>query len=303
MRTVRNVHERVVEAPADVVGALIDRLSADDDPVFPTPAWPPMRFDRPLGVGADGGHGFVRYAVGAYEPGRSIRFDFTPQGKGHHRVDVEPAGAGRCRVVHALEQRATLRERLVWALAIRPMHDVVVEELLDNIERAATGSVRHPVRWPLWVRLMHRLLWDRPKAVSVPEDARLVRTAFDRTDFEDAWQLPLGPGMERDPQAWRRVLPFPVKAVGTGELLLGKDASHLDFRASVFLDEEHITLTTAVKTHNALGRLYFGVVRYVHPIGARFALRRTHRRLALAAPSAAERHYALRPKSSPPRTG
>ncbi|MGW7363030.1 DUF2867 domain-containing protein [Streptomyces sp. NPDC054841] len=294
MRTVRNVHERIVQAPADVVGALIDRLSADDDPLFPTPAWPPMRFDRPLGVGAEGGHGFVRYKVGAYEPGRSVRFDFTPPGNGCHRVDVEPAGPGRCRVVHVLEQQQTLRKYLVWALAIRPMHDVVVEELLDNVERAATGSLRRPVRWSPWVRLMHRLVGVRPKAVSVPGEARLARDAFDRADFEDAWQLPLGPGMDRDPRAWRDVLPFAVKAVEGNELLMGEDAGHLDFRASLLIGECDVTLTTVVKTHNLRGRLYFALVRRVHPFMARLMLRRTHRRLALGAPSAAERHYTFR---------
>ncbi|MFD7445345.1 DUF2867 domain-containing protein [Streptomyces sp. NPDC059909] len=291
MRTVRNVHERVVEAPADTVGALMDRLSADDDPLFPTPAWPPMRFDRPLGVGADGGHGFVRYTVGAYEPGRSVRFDFAPPGNGHHRMDIEPLGPARCRVVHVLDERQNLKEALLWSLVIRPMHDVVIEELFDNVERAATGSLDTPVRWSPWVRLMRRLVQDRPKAVSVPEGARLARTAFPsgRVDFRDAWQLPLAPGMDRDPRAWRGVLPFAVKAVEGDELLLGEDASHLDFRASLLVGDEDVTLTTVVRIHNRRGRLAFALIRHVHPVMARMRLRSTHHALALAAPSAAER--------------
>ncbi|MGW2557959.1 DUF2867 domain-containing protein [Streptomyces sp. NPDC001514] len=304
MRTVRNVHERIVEAPADMVGALMDRLSADDDPLWPTPAWPPVRFDRPLGVGADGGHGFVRYKVVAYEPGRSVRFDFAPPGNGHHRMDIEPLGPTRCRVVHVLEQRQNLMAALLWSLVILPMHDVVIEELFDNLERAATGSCDSPVRWSPWVRLMHRLVWDRPKAVSVPEGARLARTAFgpgfpiDRADFCDAWQLPLEPGMDRDPRAWRGVLPFAVKAVEGNELLLGEDASHLDFRASLLVGEEDVTLTTVVRIHNRLGRLYFAPVRYVHPFMARLRLRRTHRALALSAPPAAERRRAGEPRAT-----
>ncbi|MER6999219.1 DUF2867 domain-containing protein [Streptomyces sp. NPDC000410] len=300
MRTVRNVHERVIEAPAATVGALIDRISADDDPLSPGPAWPAIRFDRPLGVGADGGHGFVRYAVGAYEPGRSVRFDFAPPENGYHRIDIEPLGPGRCRAVHVLEQRPSLRERILWTLFIRPMHDVYVEELLDNMERAATGRLRRPAaRWSRWVRLAHRLVWDRPEAVGVPEGAHLARTAFDRTDFSDAWRLPLEPGMDRDPRAWRDVLPFPVRAVEGDELLLGEDASHLDFRASLLVGERDVTLTTVVRTHNRRGRLYFALVRYVHPVMARLMLRRTHRALALAAPSAAERHELPSGLSSP----
>jgi hypothetical protein len=36
-----------------------------------------MRFDRPLAVGAIGGHGPIRYVVEAYDPGAMIRFRFT----------------------------------------------------------------------------------------------------------------------------------------------------------------------------------------------------------------------------------
>ncbi|WP_455360439.1 DUF2867 domain-containing protein [Streptomyces sp. SYSU K21746] len=293
MRTVRNVHERTVEAPAATVGALLDRLASDDDPVWPTPAWPPMRFDRPLGAGAVGGHGFVRYTVGAYEPGRMIHFDFSDT-DGFHRLEVEPVGPDRCRVIHVLEEKQGVTERLVWDLAVRSMHDVVVEECFDNIERAATGRLAaRPTRWSPWVRQMHRLVWYRPKAAGIPAGALLARTAFDRTDFSDAWRLPLGPGMPTDPAAWEGVLPFPVVAREGAEVLLGEDAGHLDFRASLYVStdagEEAVTLSTVVRTHNLRGRLYFAVVRRVHPFMARAMLRRTHRRLALAAPGAADR--------------
>jgi hypothetical protein len=291
MRTIRNVHQRIIDAPPAAVGALLDRLAGEDDPLFPTPAWEAMRFDRPLGVGADGGHGAARYHVSAYEPGRSIRFD-SPGMNGHHRFDLEPVdGGARCRLVHTLEMRPGTAGSLSWTLAVRPMHDVVVEEVLDNAERAATGRLARPAtRWSPWVRLLHRLAYGRPVAAAVPQEARLARGAFDRTDFSDAWRLPLERGMDRDPGAWRGVLPFPVRAAEGRELLLGKDARHLDFRASVLVGDDDVTLTTVVRTRTALGRLYFGLVRHLHPYAARTALRRHHRRLALAAPSAGERH-------------
>ncbi|MEV3988805.1 DUF2867 domain-containing protein [Streptomyces sp. NPDC049837] len=292
MRTVRNVHARVIEAPAERVGALLDRIAADDDPLFPTPAWTPMRFDRPLGVGADGGHGPIRYRVTAYTPGRSLRCDFSPPSNGHHRLDVEPLGPGRCRLTHTLEQRQGPGQALVWSLFIRVLHDSVIEELFDNAERATTGTTAgRPVTRSPWVRLLHRLEHARPVAAPVPAAARLARTAFDRPDFADAWSMPLAPGMDRDPRAWRGVLPFPVKAVEGSEILLGEDASHLDFRASLLVEDRNVTLSTVVRTHNRLGRLYFGVVRHAHPFMARLMLHRTYRRLALAAPTAGERHW------------
>ncbi|MFI9050759.1 DUF2867 domain-containing protein [Streptomyces sp. NPDC053427] len=295
MRTVRDVHARTVAAPADVVGALIDRVGGDRDPLFPVPAWPPMRFDRPLAVGADGGHGFVRYRVTAYEPGRRIRFDFTPGPSGFHEVSVHPLGPDSCRVEHVLEGRHRVGQRLLWYAAIKAVHGTVVEELLDNIELAATGGVRTPVRRSPRVRLFHRLQWERPKAVALPAEARLARSAFPRTDFQDAWQMTLPPGMPADPAAWEGVLrgaSFPVVGRAGGEILLGKDARHLDFRASLLLANGQVTLGTVVRTHHLSGRLYFALVRHVHPFMARLMLRRTHRRLALAAPSAGQRERA-----------
>ncbi|MFH8344404.1 DUF2867 domain-containing protein [Streptomyces sp. NPDC018045] len=311
MRTVRDVHTRTVQAPAETVGALLDRLAGDDDPLFPVPVWPAMRFDRPLGVGATGGHGFVRYRVTAYEPGRHIRCAF-PEG-GHHAIEVTPLDAGSCRVTHVLEDRLRGARLLAWPLAVRWLHATVVEEVLDNVERAATGTVRAPVRRSRWVRLLNRLLWERPTAVPVPSGARLARTAFARTDFQDAWQLPLPPGMPRDPAAWKGVLRGAFPETGRaatghgGEILLGRDARHLDFRASVLIEspavgadgrtaghDGRVTLSTVVRTHHTGGRLYFAAVRRVHPVLARAMLRRAHRRLALAAPSAGERELAAR---------
>ncbi|MFI6769029.1 DUF2867 domain-containing protein [Streptomyces sp. NPDC050355] len=304
MRTVRDVHVRTVAAPAEVVGALLDRIGSDRDPLFPTPVWPALRFDRPLGVGADGGHGRIRYRVGAYEPGRRIRFDFTEGAGGWHEFTVRPLGSDGCRVEHVLENQLPFGQLLLWTTAVRPVHATMVEEIFDNIERAATGRLAAPVRRSPRVRLLNRLLWARPRAVALPAAARLAHQAFPRTDFQDAWQMELLPGMPREPAAWRNVLrgaSFPevgradrgdLPAAAGGEILLGEDARHLDFRASILVADGRVTLGTVVRVHNTAGRLYFAVVRRVHPFMARTMLRRTHRRLALAAPSAAERDAA-----------
>lgn len=44
----RNVHERVLDAPPGVVGALIDGLASDGDALWPSDRWPAMRLDCPL---------------------------------------------------------------------------------------------------------------------------------------------------------------------------------------------------------------------------------------------------------------
>ncbi|MDQ0845060.1 DUF2867 domain-containing protein [Streptomyces sp. V1I6] len=297
MRTLRNVHERIVDAPAETVGALLDRVSAPDDPLSPTPVWPPIRFDRPLGVGADGGHGFVRYAVGEYEPGRRVRFDFPPPENGFHALEIEPLGPGRCLVRHVLEQRQNVRETLLWALVIAPLHDTMVEELLDNAVRAATpGAPLRPTRWTRRARLLHRAVGDRAKAAPSPASATLARQAYEKPDFMDACRIPLNPGMPQDPEAWRTVLPFPVRATAPNEILLGKDAGHLDFRASLLIEDDTATLTTVVRIHNLRGRLYWALVRHFHPLTARLMLTRTRHRLARRAAPAP-----LRPAEPAPR--
>ncbi|MFI7317463.1 DUF2867 domain-containing protein [Streptomyces venezuelae] len=291
MGVVRNEHERIVQAPAEAVGALLDRLSAEDDPVFPVPAWAPMTFDRPLGVGATGGHGPIRYSVAAYEPGRRVRFAFTPPGEGFHEMTVESRGEGRCLVRHVLEMRQSGVDRLLWPIAVRPVHDTMLEELFDNIERAATGGCARPVRWSLRLRLLNRLWWPRPRAVGVPPEARLLRASVERPGYQDAYRMDLRAGLPRDPGAWTGVLrdAFPVVAREGGELLMDVNTAGLSARASILVDERHVTLSTAVRADSVRARLYWGVVRRVHPFMARTMLRRTHRRLALAAPHAGER--------------
>ena len=69
---VRNVHERVVAAPADRVWELVEGLGGSDDRLWPPPAWPPMRLDGPLVVGARGGRAMISYAVTANDPGRRL---------------------------------------------------------------------------------------------------------------------------------------------------------------------------------------------------------------------------------------
>lgn len=88
---VLNIHKRKLEADPTAVGALLDSLSSPEDRLWPRHAWPRMAFDRPLEVGARGGHGPIRYVVEAYTPGQSIRFRFIgPSGfDGFHGYEIE----------------------------------------------------------------------------------------------------------------------------------------------------------------------------------------------------------------------
>jgi hypothetical protein len=161
---VRNVHERVLDVPVSRVGALLDGLSSSDDALWPRGQWPAMRLDRPLAVGAAGGHGPIRYVVERYEPGVTVRFRFTapPGFHGTHGFDVEPLGAGRTRLRHVLEMQTTGSARVSWPMVFRPLHDALIEDALD---RAAESVGITPSRreWSWWVRRLRRPL-SRPVA-------------------------------------------------------------------------------------------------------------------------------------------
>jgi polyketide cyclase/dehydrase/lipid transport protein len=152
---VRNVHQRLLPGPPERVGALIDELASPADRLWPSDRWPAIRLDRPLRPGAEGGHGSIRYRVEAYQPGRRVTFRFTgmPGVDGGHRLEAEPAGEGVV-LRHAMELRVGGRMLVTWPLVLRPLHDAMLEDLLDRAELAVTGSVARPARWSVRVRLV-----------------------------------------------------------------------------------------------------------------------------------------------------
>lgn len=163
---VLNVHERGLHASEREVGALLDRLASREDAIWPFERWPAMRFDRPLGVGAVGGHGPIRYTVEAYEPGRSVRFRFTapPGFNGTHRYEIEPAPAASpdtARLRHVLEMNTEGPALLTWPLLFRPMHDALIEDSLDKAERSLGREPASPARWSARVRLLRRVFAPR----------------------------------------------------------------------------------------------------------------------------------------------
>ena len=151
---VHDVHERWLPGTRASVGALIDSLGSDDDRLWPHDEWVAMRFDRPLGVGASGGHGFVRYEVVDYDAGRLVRFRYRrPRGLvGEHRFETEPgAGDGRTVMRHVVEAETHGLMSLFWPWGAKPVHDAMIEDALDRAE-AHLGGTPRARRRSLWVR-------------------------------------------------------------------------------------------------------------------------------------------------------
>jgi hypothetical protein len=128
---VRNVHQRAVD-DVDAVGALLDGLGSVDDRLWPKDRWPAMRLDRPLQVGARGGHGPIRYRVEVFEPARRVRFRFErPRGfDGCHEFCL--VEAEQPVLEHLLEAEMTGTARLSWPLFFRPLHNDLIEDALAN---------------------------------------------------------------------------------------------------------------------------------------------------------------------------
>ncbi|GAA0703933.1 hypothetical protein GCM10010193_68660 [Kitasatospora atroaurantiaca] len=160
----QNTQRRTIDAPAAEVGALLALLSTPQDRIWPVPAWSPLRLDAGLAVGSSGGHGRIRYSVSEYEPGRRVRFTFAPGLglSGWHEFLVVTDGPERCQVVHTAEGRVEGGMRLLWPLAIRWLHEALLHDLFDNIQREVTGRPPQPSRRSPWVRLLR--LRFHPKA-------------------------------------------------------------------------------------------------------------------------------------------
>jgi Protein of unknown function (DUF2867) len=307
---VRNVHERLIPVAAERLAPLIDRAGGPDDVAWPAPEWPAMVLDRPVSVGARGGHGPIRYHVTAYEPGRRVEFAFHPAAglAGTHALSVEPVGPETTLVRHVVEGSLRGSARVRWPLVIRWLHDAVLEDLLDRAEAAAGTGPARPARWSPWVRLLRRAM-PRAREVPVPATA-LLAGALPGVDWSDAHAVDCGPDAPADPQEWADALfrdaprwvvaalalrdalvglvgidrsapsAFATLARTADEVLLGTDERHLDFRASVLREPRRVVLSTVVQLHDARGRAYFAIVRRVHPMIVRAMLDRAASRLS-----------------------
>ena len=153
---ITNIHERKISAASKEVGALLDTVSSTEDRMWPYENWSNIKFDRPLEVGAIGGHGPIRYTVTSYTPGKSIRFIFTKDFDGYHELVLIELDATRCLLRHPIQANTTGFMFLMWFMMIRPLHNALVEDLFDKVEIQVSCNPR-PRSWGLWVKLLRRL--------------------------------------------------------------------------------------------------------------------------------------------------
>ncbi len=268
---IHNVHERHLAAPAEQVGALLSSLGSPDDRLWPADRWPPLELDGPVRPGARGGHAAIRYTVTEHLPGRRVAFTFDePTGLvGSHRFEVDEHPDGGSVLRHVLDAQPHGSMRLLAPLAVRWLHDALLEDALDRAERSLGVGPGRPARWSPYVRLLRRLAVrsrrSPARGVPVPEHA-VALAGLPAADFADAFAVPLPPGASQDARDWHARLttagvpswvaalvgvrsllaralrletagalrehnsPFAVISANPDVVVAGQDDKHLDFR-------------------------------------------------------------------------
>jgi hypothetical protein len=158
-----NVHQRLLHASPARIDELLQTLGSPHDQVWPRDRWPRMVLDGPLGVGASGGHGPVRYFVEAREPG-FVAFRFRMRGvEGWHGFEVLEATQQHRVLEHRMEAELTGGAAVRWAAVMRHLHDACVEDMLSNVQRAL-GDTPNPVAWSPYVKWLRRMMLEaRPR--------------------------------------------------------------------------------------------------------------------------------------------
>jgi hypothetical protein len=129
---ISNRHERIVAATPERVAAIV----ADFDGIWPTQIAPAPR-----------GQGGRLYDTGLMvweefnRPGAARAFRvLSPEGlQGEHWFELERVDGGTL-LRHMLEGQALGKYEAVWRERIEPVHNRVLEALLDNVEAAVASE-------------------------------------------------------------------------------------------------------------------------------------------------------------------
>jgi hypothetical protein len=161
---VRNVHEREMRGSMQQLSEIVKTYGSKNDRMYPFERWPKMQLEGPEGpptVGRIGNRGAAQFVMTLYENGERIRYSWKflkPVGfDGHHHGEAQELGNGKIlfRSVVDMNTRG-LKATLLWLFVMRPLHDAVVEDSFDKVEREL-GSSPMVHEWSPWVKFLRRL--------------------------------------------------------------------------------------------------------------------------------------------------
>ncbi|WP_420112635.1 DUF3995 domain-containing protein [Pseudactinotalea sp.] len=167
---IRNVHEREVAATPAEVWELMSAFGTPADRVWPSDRWPALTLSDGVRVGSHGGHGPIRYRVEAVEDGAGLTFRFDPEAgiSGAHAFTLAPTSIGT-RVMHTMliDHPGT-----AVATVIVPLHDALLEDLLDQLEALVAHRELRRRPLPLAVRARRAAVAASQAPPSVPSMRR-----------------------------------------------------------------------------------------------------------------------------------
>jgi hypothetical protein len=93
--------------------------------------------------------------VSSYKPGRHIRFEFGGGRRGYHEFALQEIDDMTCLLRHTLNAKLTLNSAWRWHFLVRPLHDALIEDLLDKVE-SQVAKVEHPQIWSARVQKLRQ---------------------------------------------------------------------------------------------------------------------------------------------------
>jgi len=167
-----NHHHRDFSHRAGAIKKRLCSLGCDKDLLWPHQHWPQMKFDRTPQLGAVGGHGHIRYRISIYQPHQHVRFQFEGLSgiRGYHEFIVTELSHNSCRLSHDVRAELSLIGIRNWYFLIAPLHDALIEDLLDQLESELSG-IHVQQKWGLRVRLMRRLFLAKKRSDRTDQSA------------------------------------------------------------------------------------------------------------------------------------
>jgi len=162
---VNNIHRRIFKSSGPDIGKILTTLSSKEDKLWPKDKWPPIKFDKPLGKGAKGGHGPIRYCIEEYKPGISIIFRFTgPKGfDGTHGFYIMNVDADHVKFEHRVNMKTKGIASISWPLIYEPLHDALMEDAMENVEVFVKQKDDYTKKYSIWVKFLRWALKKRGK--------------------------------------------------------------------------------------------------------------------------------------------
>ncbi|VAW13661.1 hypothetical protein MNBD_BACTEROID03-124 [hydrothermal vent metagenome] len=109
--------------------------------------------------GSKGGHGPIRYSIEKYIPNEFILFRFIkPTGfNGIHKFEIIELKNGKTELKHTIDMDAVGKGLFTCNLAIRTLHNALLEDALDKVENQFLTEKRK-TEWTIWVKILRKIL-------------------------------------------------------------------------------------------------------------------------------------------------